>query len=76
MADSRNNAPGSLHTELLEKSGGDNSIARGVGIWVEEGTADDANENDAESAAKDLRRITDHDTADHGTDVGDDLSHC
>ncbi len=59
-------APGALHAELFEESCGDNFVAAGEGIGIEQSAADYGDEDDAETAPKDLRGIADHRAACHG----------
>lgn len=71
-------APCPLHAELLEKGGGDDGMARGEGVGVEEGTADDADEDDGEAASEDLGGVADYGAASHCAQVSNDLgnSYC
>ena len=61
-----NDAPSSLDAELLEEGGGDDVLAADEGVWVEEGAADDGDEDDAEAATKDLAGVADDGPAGHG----------
>jgi len=49
-----NDSPSTLHTELLEECGGNDSFAGGKGVRVEKSTTDDTNDDDAKAAAKGL----------------------
>ena len=44
------------------------------GVRVEEGTADNAHDDNAEAAAEDLTAVADYSAASHGAEIGDDLS--
>lgn len=70
-----NNTPCALHTELLEERGGDDGVRGGVGIWVQESRADDADEDDGEATPKDLRAVAYCDAAGHGAQVSDNLGY-
>lgn len=71
-------APCSLDAELLEECGSDDGVAAGEGIWVEQSTADDTDEDDGETTAEDLRAVSDYRSSSHGAEVGNDLcyGHC
>ena len=69
-------APGTLDAELFEKRSCDDSMRRSERVRVKEGGPDDANENNRESAAEDLRRVSDNGTSGHGTKICYDLRDC
>lgn len=68
-------APCALHAELLEEGGRDDGFATGVGVRVQQGTADDRDEDYGEAAAEDLGGVADHGTAGHGAEVCDYLGY-
>jgi len=49
--------PCALHAELLEEGGGDDGFAGRESVGVEEGTADDADDDDREAAAELLGEV-------------------
>ena len=59
-------APGALDAELFEEGGGHDFVAAGEGVGVEQGAADDGDEDDAEAATEDLGGIADDSSAGHG----------
>ena len=67
-------APGALHAELLEEGGGHDLVAAGEGVRVEEGAADDGDEDDAETTAEDLGGVADDCASGHGAEIRDNLS--
>ena len=67
-------APSALDAELFEEGGCDDGMAGGVGVWVEECSTDNGDENDGETTTKDLRAVADHRTSRHGPEVGNYLS--
>lgn len=69
-----NNTPGTLDAELLEEGGGDDGLAGGEGVWVEESTTNDGDNDDTEATTESLRKVTDSSTTGHGTEVCNDLS--
>ena len=70
-----NDAPCALDAELLEKGNGHDLLAADEGVRVDEGAADDGDDDDAEPTAKYLGGVTNNGAASHGTKVGDDLGH-
>ena len=66
-------APSSLHTELLEKGCGHDAFVADKCVWVEEGSADDGHDDDAEASAENLAAVAYHRTSCHGAKVGHDL---
>ena len=70
-----NDTPCSLDAELFEEGSGHDLLAADKGIRVDEGAAEDGNDNNAEPTAEDLGAVTDNSAAGHGTEVGDDLGH-
>jgi hypothetical protein len=69
----RDNAPRALDTELLEEGCGHKCVGGGKRIGVQQGAANDGDEDDAEAAAEDLRAVTDNGAAGHGSQISDDL---
>ena len=70
-----NHAPGTLDAKLLEEGCGDDAFALDKGVRVQERAPDDADEDDAESAAEDLGAIPNCRAATHGTEISNDLCH-
>ena len=68
-------APCALDTELFEEGSGHDFLAANKGVWVEQGTADDGHENDAEASAEYLGGVADYSAAGHGAKIGDYLSY-
>ena len=68
--------PCTLDAELLEKCRGDDGFGRGVGVWVDECSTDDADGDDGEAATEGLRGVADECAAGHGAQVCDDLGDC
>lgn len=66
-------SPCALDTELFEEGGGDDGGGAGIGVWVEKSTADDTDEDDAETTAEDGTAVSDGGASGHGAQVGDDL---
>ena len=69
----RDNSPSALDTELLEEGRRHEGLRRGESVWVQQGAADDADEDDAEAPAEYLRAVPNHGAAGHSAKVGDDL---
>lgn len=67
--------PGTLNAELLEEGGSHESGGGCEGVWVQQGSTNDADENDGKPAAEDLRTVSDHGTAGHSTQVRHNLGH-
>ena len=65
--------PGALDAELFEKGRGYDFGVADVRVGVEDGAADDGDDNDGEAPAEDLRAVADDRAACHGAEVGDDL---
>jgi hypothetical protein len=68
--------PSSLDTELLEEGSCDDFLVVYKGIWVQQGTSDDRDEDDAESTAKNLRAIPNYCPTSHSSKVCNNLSYC
>ena len=71
----RDHAPGALHAELLEEGGGDDGVRGRECVGVEQAAAQDADDDDAEAAAEDLRAVAHHRAAGHGAEVRHHLGH-
>lgn len=69
-------APGALYHELLEEGGGHDGFVFDEGVGVEEGAADDADDDYGEAAAEDLTGPAAEGAAGEGAEVGDDLGDC
>ena len=67
-------APGALDAELLEEGCGDDGVAAGEGVGVEQRAAEDAHDNDAQPATEDGGTVADECAACHSAEVGNDLS--
>ena len=66
-------APGALDAELLEEGCGDDCVAAGEGVGVEQRAAEDAHDDDAQPPAEDGRAVADERAARHGAEIGNDL---
>jgi hypothetical protein len=66
-------APGALNAELLEEGRGDDGVAAGEGVGVQQRAAEDTHDDNAQPAAEDGRAIANECAARHGAEVGDDL---
>ena len=66
---------GSLDAKLLEEGGSHDGGCGSEGVRVQECAADDADEDDRESPAEDLRSVPDNDAAGYGAEIGHDLGH-
>lgn len=69
-------APGALDAELFEKGRGDDGFGAGECVRVQECPSDDADEDDAEAAAKDLGAVSNRRSTCHRSEIGNDLRHC
>ena len=58
-------APCTLYAELFEEGCSDDLMAAGEGIWIEQGTTNDGDEDDGEATAENLGRVADDCTACH-----------
>lgn len=67
--------PCALNTELLKECSGNDGFGGDKRIWVQESTANDADDNDGEATAKNLGAITDNSTSCHGAKIGNDLGY-
>lgn len=67
-------APGTLHAELLKKGGRDDALVRDESVWVQKRTTEDTDGDDGKATAEYLRRVADECSACHGTKVGHHLS--
>lgn len=65
--------PGALDAELLEKGGSHDGGVVHKGVWVEQGAANNAAADDAESTADGLAQEADKGSASHGAQVGNNL---
>lgn len=70
-----NDSPSALHAELLEESSGHDGRVVHKGVGVEQSTADNAADDDAEATADRLAHETNNGTASHGAQVSNDLGH-
>lgn len=68
-----NHTPSTLHCELLEERGGPDILGAQEGVRVQQGTADNANDNDCQAAADRLADEAADGTASQGAEVGNDL---
>lgn len=68
-----NDSPRTLHTELLEESGRNDTVVGHEGIRIEQCATDDANADDTNPTAEDLRAISNHSATGHGAEVGYNL---
>lgn len=69
----RNDTPRSLDTELLEKGSRDNGRVADESIGIEQGAANDATSDDADSTANRLTAETDDSATKHSSQVSDNL---
>ena len=65
--------PCALNAELFKESRRRDPLSVRESVRVQQGTADDADNDDAEAAAEDLAAVADQSTAGDGAEVGDDL---
>lgn len=72
----RNNTPSALHAELLEEGSRHDGFVLDKGVGVQQGTADDGDDDDGEPTAEDLTRPAAEGTAGEGAEVGDNLGDC
>lgn len=71
-----NHTPGALHAELFEEGCGDDGLGARERVRVQECSAEDADDNDAEASTEDLGAVSDGGSASHGSQVCNDLGHC
>ena len=66
--------PRALDAELLEEGGRGDLLGAREGVGVQQGAADDGDDDDTKAAAEDLAAVADQSAAGEGAEVGDDLS--
>lgn len=69
-------APSALDAELLEEGGGHDGGVVHEGVWVEQGAANNAAADDAESTTDGLTQETNNRSTSHGAQVGNNLRNC
>ena len=68
-----NHAPRTLHAELFEESGSDDSLAANEAVRVQKRAAEDRDDDNAEATTEHLRQVAHGGSTGHSAEIGDDL---